>query len=1331
VGLGASAGGLQPLQEFLDELDEELGATYVIVQHLDPDRASSAPELLQHHSSLPVRSAEDGEPLRPDHVYVNPPDTRIAVRDGTIELHSPLEDRGHPTIVDHLFRSLADDQRDRAVAVVLSGTGSDGTLGVTHVREAGGLTMAQDPETAQFDDMPANAIRSGDVDVVLPPSELASYLASYARRRAVYPGPEGRQVDREKLLEQITRILRDQTDVDFSLYKESTLLRRIERRYLMADVEDLPEYLELLERDSGEVDSLHEDLLIGVTSFFRDPEAFEALDEKVLARLVDGSREDGEIRIWIPACGSGQEAYSVAILLSEHRDESGREPPVKVFATDIDEAALSVARHGSYPRGIEDEVPPPLLERYFEEEATGYRVSRNLRNMILFSKQNVLADPPFSSLDLISCRNLAIYLRPEVQDDLFRIFHFALREDGALFLGESENVGRRSDLFRPVDKGARIFQRRSVETGTPLPLSLASPAAAVSTASRFGVSRVPKREAKRGQFERRIERSLLDQLAPTSVVINGNQEVVYFHGKTGRYLEHPAGTPNHDIVEMARPELRPELRTAIRHVMQTGQAVSRPSVHLRTDAGEEAVDLLVRPMPLDRAKEDLFLVVFRESASPDVAIDEARELDYEEASPDVVEEMERELRDTRERLQATIEELESSNEELRSMNEELQTANEELQTSREEARAANEELQTVNEELNAKIEELRRTHSDLENLLRSTRIATVFVDRQMRIQRFTPAATSIFRLQDRDRGRSLKDITNRLELPDDLDLIGEMEEVLESLRPTEREVRRPGTDEWYTMRIMPYRTVNDRIEGVVLTFTDVTKLKKLEFARSKLIAVMEGMPDAIVGRDLDGTITSWNDGASRIFGYAEQEALGENVHMLVPEDRREELDRYHRETADGNWTEPVDTVRVRKDGEPIDVSVNFSCVRDDAGEVVEIAGIARDITERVRAREEVERANRRQTEFMAMLSHELRNPLAPMRHAIDLLTGEQEGPELRQRAREILDRQIGFLSRLVDDLTDIARISSGTPRLELASVDLVEVVRDTVRDYATVADDFEVELDAELPDAAVPVHGDEVRLSQVLGNLLDNAFTHTPAGSHVEVRLVTAEGNAMVAVADEGPGLEPAELEEVFEPFHQAREAGMHAGDGLGLGLTVARRLVEMHGGTLTAESDGPGAGSTFRLRLPLATGDGGGAPAAEEGRSRVAGDEAGGADDGEIARRVLIVEDYDDAAETMAMSLRSLGCEVEIAGDAAEGLRKAGEHHPEVILCDIGLPGESDGYEFARSIRSDPDLDGVRLVAVTGFGGDLDRRKADDAGFDDHLTKPVGADELVRAVRR
>lgn len=1328
VGLGASAGGLEPLADFLDELDDDLGVACVIVQHLDPDRDSTAPELLQRHTALPVRKAEDGEPLRPDHVYVNPPDTRVAVRDGALELQSPLRDRGHPTIVDHLFRSLADDQRDHSVAVVFSGTGSDGTLGVTRVREGGGLTMAQDPETARFTDMPENAIETGDVDVVLPPRELASYLASYARRRAVYPGGDQREIETGELLGGITRILEEQTDVDFSLYKESTLLRRIERRYLMSDVEDLRDYLELLEEDREEVARLHADLLIGVTSFFRNPETFEALDEKVLGELVDRTSGDEEIRVWIPACGSGQEAYSIAMLLSEALADAGREPRVKIFATDIDEQALSAARQGSYPRGIEDEVPGDLLRRYFDEEATGYRVSSRLRDMILFSKQNVLADPPFSDIDLISCRNLAIYIRTEAQEDLFRIFHFALREDGVLFLGESENIGRRSDLFRSVDQGARIFERRDVETRMPLPMSVGAPATTVSTASRFGASRVPTGEARRGKFERRLERELLDQLAPTSVVVNENQEVLYFHGKTGRYLEHPAGAPNHDIVEMARPELRRELRTAVRHVMQTGEAVSRDRVPVRTNGGREVINLLVRPMSLDD-EEELYLIVFRDSSAPDTAIDEAREIDLDEASPDVVEEMERELRDVRERLQSTIEELESSNEELRSMNEELQTANEELQTSREEARAANEELQTVNEELNTKIEELKRTHSDLENLLRSTQIATVFVDRQMRIRRFTPAATSIFRLQDRDRGRSLVDITSRLDLPEDLDLIDEMEEVLETLRPTEREVKVPGDDEWYSMRIMPYRTVDDRIEGVVLTFTDVTKLKKLQLARSKLVAVMEGMPDAIVGRDQSGTITSWNEGARRIFGYTEEEALGRNIDVLVPEDRREELERYHREAAAGRWTEPVDTVRVRQDGTHVDVSLNFSCVRDERGDVLEIAGIARDITERIEAKQEVERANERQTEFMAMLSHELRNPLAPMRHAIDLLTGREEDPELRERAREILDRQIGYLSRLVDDLTDVARISTGTPSLELEAVDLVEVVRNVVRDYGTLAGDFDVELDAHLPETAVPVQGDEARLSQVLGNLLDNAFTHTPAGGNVDVRLVTEEETAVVTVEDEGPGLSEDQLEEVFEPFHQAREAGTRAGEGLGLGLTVARRLVELHGGTLSAESEGAAAGSIFRLCLPLESeGPGAPAPGGEEG-SRAGDDvEEVGEHDGALARRVLIVEDYEDAAETMAMTLRSFGCDVEVAGDVAAGLSTAGEYRPDVVLCDIGLPGDRDGYDLARSIRSDPELDGIRLVAITGFGSDLDRAQADEAGFDDHLTKPVDADELRRA---
>ncbi|MFW6191938.1 MAG: CheR family methyltransferase, partial [Gemmatimonadota bacterium] len=764
AALGASAGGLEALQEFLDHVPGDTGVAFIVAQHLDPSRESIGPELLGHHTEMPVKQAVEGDVLRPNHVYVTPPDAWISMESGQLYMEQ-IGDEGAPTLVDRLFRSLAEDQGRRAVAILLSGAGSDGAAGIGRVREADGLTMVQDPATARFDSMPRHGISAGRVSDVLPPAELAVRLAEYAERveRAGERDELGQYDDPEVVFERVTDLLERETGRDFSRYKPPTLLRRLGRRIQMRHCDGVEQYLELLEEDPEEVQALYEDALIGVTGFLRDPDTFRVIGEDVLPRIVSGRQAGEELRFWVAGCGTGQEAYSLAMLLHRATEDLAQRPSMKIFATDVNEDALGVARRGSYPQGIAEEVPGPLLDRYFRHEQNALQITSAIREMCIFAPHDLLTDPPFSELDLLSCRNLLIYLKADEQDRLMPYFHYALRPGGFLFLGASESVREHRNLFREIEKNHRIYQRRETAGEVPVRFPGRGERAFGGLEASAGRRDAVPGDATSKNVERgygggyvdSLERILLAEFTPPSVIVDERGEIIYYHGRTGEYLEPAPGRPRDDLIDMARPGLRHHLRSAMSEATRSDRPddpVRRTGVVVDANDGWVEIDLTVRRVVRGRDDEDVYLVVFEEwsdrssldgvpsrGAAPQVE-------GHEEADRDrIVRELEQELADTRDQLQATIRELESANEELRvaneeliTMNEELQSSNEELQTAQEETQSINEELQTVNTELTQKVEQLKEAHSDLENLFRSTEIATVFLDDDLSFKRFTP-----------------------------------------------------------------------------------------------------------------------------------------------------------------------------------------------------------------------------------------------------------------------------------------------------------------------------------------------------------------------------------------------------------------------------------------------------------------------------------------------------------------------------------------------------------------------------------------------------------------
>jgi len=1141
VGIGASAGGLEAFERFLGRLPSDGGLAYVLVQHLDPEHESLLAEILSRATHLPVEIAKDAQRIERDHVYVIPRGMGLLVEDGVLRL-SPADPKGTRLLVNAFLTSLAEDQGENAVGIVLSGSGSDGSFGVTAVKKHGGRTFAQLPRDARYESMPAAAIATGMVDQVLPVDEIPAALIELAAERRRHP-PESVRGEAEGLRQALEAVAQT-TGHDFSRYKRSTVLRRFHRRMRATSTATVREYAALLEIDADETRRLAEDLTINVTSFFRDDEPFRTLERIVIPDVLERRRADG-IRIWVPGCSSGEEAYSIAMLVSEHTGELPHPPRIQIFATDIDASALGEARRGQCTSAVEQQVSPARLARFFTKRGDSYSVTKALRDVCIFTEHDLVKDPPFSRMDLVSCRNLLIYLEPTLQRRVIELLHYALRPGGYLLLGKAETIDARDlELFEVVEKTDRVFRRLEADRrpamlppGRRAPLELAPPGRRRGPEARSAADR-----------SRNI---VLEEHAPPSVVVDARGEVRFYWGTNlSRYLPTQAGAPVTNLLHLARRELRVSLSAALHDAARQANPVTYKNLVVEAEGVQHRLNIVVRPLsPSEQDPDDLFLVVFEElQAAP-----EANGSPLDAPTLERHRELQRDLESTQERLQATIDELEHaneglrmSNEELQSMNEEVLSSNEELQTSQEELQSVNEELNTLNAELSNRVDQLELLNGDIQNLFQSTQIATIFLDRQFRIARFTPAATEIFRLADADVGRPLSDFAARF---DAHDVPHEVQRVLETLEPVERTVGLLDAKSSFLMRIHPYRTPSNVIAGVVVSFVDVTALKETE------------------------------------------------------------------------------------------------------------AALRQAVGERERAEQALRDADRRKNEFLGVLSHELRNPLAPLRNAIHILRHAPEGSDQASRAKAVIDRQTNQLSQLVEDLLDVTRISRGKIQLRRSRVELTGLVRHVVEDYRAIFASRNIELGLRVDVGPLWIDADATRIAQIIGNLLQNAAKFTSAHGHVIVSVAQdSASQAVVHVVDDGIGIDSEMLGHVFEPFTQADDS-LHRGQGgLGLGLALVKALVQLHDGRVEARSRGPGKGTEFTISLPLLP------EAAVPLEPPVPAPAA--------ARplRLLVIEDNLDAAQTLKEVLEMNGHEVAVVHDGQEGVAKVRSFKPDVVLCDIGM---------------------------------------------------------------
>jgi two-component system CheB/CheR fusion protein len=827
VGIGASAGGLEALGQFLGHVPAQSGMAFVIIQHLDPTHKGMMPELLQRTTAVKVIQAKDRMKVEPGYAYVIPPNKNMSILRGVLYLFKPSAPRGLRLPIDFFFRSLADDRKEKSVGIILSGMGSDGTMGLRAIKEKAGLALVQEPGSAKFDSMPRSAIDAGLADIVAPAEELPGKIIGYFTHSLVIGPGLSLEAKAQSALEKMIILLRDHSGHDFSLYKKNTVYRRVERRMGIHQIDKIASYVRFLQENPQELGLLFKELLIGVTNFFRDPDEWKGFKENAIPALLAERKAGKPLKAWVVGCSTGEEVYSLAIVLKEVLEEAklvGRFP-IQIFATDLDRDAIDKARQGAFPDNIVADISPERLSRFFVKEERGYRIRKEIREMVVFAEQNVIQDPPFTKLDILTCRNLLIYLAPEVQKKLLPLFHYSLNPGGILFLGNAETTGTFIDLFSPVSSKLRIYKRLDSAIQTePVAFPVSFARAPKGTMYEPGESRPGV------NLQALTDQLLLARYAPSAVLTNDSGDILYITGRTGNYLEPAAGKANWNIFAMAREGLRYELAGAFRKALLQKEEVVLRGLDVRTNGTVQTVDLIVQAIQKPEGLRGMMLFVFTDVASPPdtkTAIRKHGRASHN-ARVDAVEDELRvareELGTCREEMQTSQEEAKSANEELQSTNEELQSANEELTTSKEELQSLNEELQTVNVELQARVDAMSRTENDWENLLNSTDIATLFLDNELRVRRFSTQATKIIKLIPGDVDRPITDLATDLEYPE---MVADARKVLKTLVSVEREVAaRDGR--WFAARVMPYRTLDNRIDGVVITFTDITVAKTLE-----------------------------------------------------------------------------------------------------------------------------------------------------------------------------------------------------------------------------------------------------------------------------------------------------------------------------------------------------------------------------------------------------------------------------------------------------------------------------------------------------------------------
>ena len=1189
VGIGASAGAMDPLKEFFTRIGSETGLAFVVVQHLDPNHVSYMSEVLARQTGMKVIEATDQARVRANVVYTIPPNKFISLDDGVLRLSEPIKRDGLRLPIDFFFRSLAHDYGSDAIAVLLSGGGSDGTLGIREIRGAGGLVIVQNPETAQFDSMIESAIATGLVDFVLPVQEIPVKLLQYVRQVSEQDGAAPQAISAG--IDAILELLVNETKSDFRCYKKTTVRRRIDRRMGVNRIQDISAYYNFLRENPAELTRLAKDMLIGVTSFFRDPEGFAELREKVIKPLVLQSNRATPLRVWIPGCATGEEAYSIAILVMEEMAAARKNLSLQMFASDIDSDALRAAREGIYPQSIAGDVNEERLARFFIKKDSIYQIEPRIRECVTFAEHNVIQDPPFLRMDLISCRNLMIYIESEVQQKILNLFGFALKQDRYLFLGKADTSIDQSDLFEPVSRSWRIFQRRPSVT---VPFR--------SFPRRTATDPIKSEEQRPIKLANLNQQVLLDHFNASMVLVRQTGEILHFHGATDKYLAHPHGDASLNLFIMIDKRHAVALRLAVERAEREDVPVTLQLREVNRNDPTEMVKLTVKPVKDPISHKRLIAVIFQPAEAQPLSEPVARETTKPQ-NGDIAAQLEAEnnrlkqdLQTAIETFQVTHEEFTAANEEVLAINEELQSTNEELETSKEELQSVNEELVTVNNQLNEKIEDLSKANDDLANFLNSSDVATLFLDRGFCIRRFTVSATRLMNLLSLDVGRPIRDIANQLV---DVNLTSVADAVLKNLATYDQEVA-VADGSWYMMLCIPYRTLNDVIDGVVFTFTDVTRLKQSEEVMRRTLeytdSIIQTVPVSLLVLDPKLTVMCANQAFYRSFQVAREETEQRLIYEL----------------GSGQWNIPklrevledvalhdsqIDSLEVEHDfpgiGRKI-MSLNarkLSSSRHDDGNSIllaieDITGRRQAEAERLWLEGELRQAQKMESlgTLAAGIAHDFNNILNIVQGYAFVLRDSKIADELvSESVAAILDSTTRGAT-IVQQLLTLARKTE--PKFELVNIDaLVEELAQLFGKSSPQTIEIKLELSRQSP----PVMADRNQIFQALLNLCLNARDAMPSGGTMTLKTSLVNRNTVpssednmaeqyvrIDINDTGEGIDEKVLSRIFEPFFTTKGAGR----GTGLGLAVVYGILKHHKGLIQVTSK-PGAGTSFQIYLP------------------------------------------------------------------------------------------------------------------------------------------------------
>jgi two-component system CheB/CheR fusion protein len=1315
VGIGASAGGLAAFEAFFSAMSpaDKINMAFVLVQHLAPDHKSILSDLVKRYTRMQVFEVTEGMAVKPNCVYIIPPNCDMALLNGTLQLLEPSAPRGLRLPIDFFFRSLAQDQRERAICIVLSGTGSDGTLGVRAIKGEGGMVMVQSPDSSEYDGMPRSAIATGMVDYVLSLAEMPVQLTAYvthAFRKKVRPSYVSANQSGDTL-KKICILLRSQTGHDFSQYKENTVARRIERRMAIHQLDRTEEYLRYMQQNRTEVEALFLDLLIGVTNFFRDPDAFTIMQTQIIPRLFADKSTGESVRVWVCACSTGEEAYSIAILIQEHLASLKRECKVQIFATDIDKQSIEHARRGVFSASIAADVSPERLARYFVHDTGGgsYRVQKAIRDMVVFSAQDMIKDPPFSKLDLISCRNLLIYLNGDLQKKIIPLFHYALNPAGVLFLGPSESVGEAANIFTTLDRKWKLYLRKAEVAGATRQMPSIFIPPLTKQGDKLRLRRDKSSDDKKPDLREVTEQNLLQHYAQAGVLVNGSGDILHIYGRTGKYLEPAAGDAGVNILRMAREGLQRELASALHKIAANREAVHYQKLRVKTNGDTITVNLTVKPaltISGGTVATNMFLVILEEIVPTELEPQEKAAATIATDTDGRIAMLEQELSAKEEYLQTTLEEMEtaneelkSTNEELQSVNEEMQSTNEELETSKEELQSVNEELATVNAELQNRVADLSRMNNDMNNFMSGTGIATLFVDNQLRIARFTPATAQLINLIPGDVGRPVKHIVSNLIDYDHL--VEDVQRVLDSLLPCEAEVK-SKTGAWYLMRIRPYRTTENIIEGAVITFVDITQLKQVEAAlrgkESRLRLLFEGSLIGMGYWGAHGEVLDANDTYLAIIGHSREELRRGTINWqsITPPEYNEIDRRAMSDVIANGRCAPYEKEYQRPDGTRVPVIIGGMLLQPEP-----LLGVAYalDITDRKRAEKERENlieqlAQAQKMELVGQLAggiaHDFNNMLEVILGNTELALEQVDAAHPISSDLMEIQKAARHSSDLTRQLLAFARKQPIAPKalaLNQALTDLCKMLKrligeDIELSYIPTADLWSVQLDP-------------TQLDQILTNLCINARDAIAGVGKIviETRNISfAEADAtawedktgeyvLLSVSDNGCGMDKETLSHIFEPFFTTKSFGC----GTGMGLATLYGIVKQNEGLIHVYSK-PKLGTTFKIYLPRAS------EAATKVKTAIAA---------EVPRAqgetVLLVEDEISVLNLCQSMLQHLGYTVFAADSPGAAMRQMEEHTGEIhlLITDVIMP-EMNGRNLAERIRaSKPDM---KCLFMSGY---------------------------------